>query len=137
MFVPPSDSSSDYHDIDDNSIDDNEYPVDKGENTDENLRKEVEVESVIIIVLATLLFTLLFFGGLILYYAKGKSYLRNFADNHDWPKDIRFVKELIYWLDIFCTVLFISWNICLLSNFLFETYKLVVNICSIVVLDNI
>jgi hypothetical protein len=47
------------------------------------------------------------------------------------------VKELIYWLDIFCTVLFISWNICLLSNFLFETYKLVVNICSIVVLDNI
>ncbi len=108
MFVPPSDSSSDYHDIDDNSIDDNEYPVDKDENTDENLRKEVEVESVIIIVLATLLFTLLFFGGLILYYAKGKSYLRNFADNHDWPKDIRCVKELIYWLGIFCSVLFLG-----------------------------
>ena len=86
VFVPPSDSSSDYHDIDNNGIED--YPDNNNVNDDEDannedLRREVEVESVIIIVLATLLFSLLFFGLLIFYYARGKTYLRNFAIDRD------------------------------------------------------
>jgi hypothetical protein len=28
VFVPPADSPTDYHDIDDNSIDHNDYPAD-------------------------------------------------------------------------------------------------------------
>ncbi len=38
VFVPPADSASDYHDIDDNTIDHNEYPVDNKANDDENLQ---------------------------------------------------------------------------------------------------
>ena len=96
MFVPPADLASDYNDINDNSLDDNSWNDDNDRdvtNDDEHLREEVEFESVIIIVLATLLFTLLFFGGLIFYYARGKSYLQNFAASHEWPSDIRYCTE--------------------------------------------
>ena len=90
MFVPPADLASDYVDINDNSLDENAWNDDNDVgNDDEQLREEVEVESVIIIVLATLLFTLLFFGGLIFYYARGKSFLQNFVASHEWPSDIR------------------------------------------------
>lgn len=90
--MPPADSPADYQDIDDNSIDHNEYPVENEKDSDsdgDNLRKEVEMESVIIIVLASLLFTLLFFAGLIFYYARGKSYLKNFAGGRKWSSDFR------------------------------------------------
>ena len=95
VFVPPADSPSDYQDIDDNSIDG--YPadhnvdvdVDTDGDDDQNLKKEVEVENVVIIVLATLLFSLLFFAGLIFYYVRGKTYLRDFAAGHKWSKDFR------------------------------------------------
>ena len=59
MFVPPADLASDYNDINDNSLDDNSWNDDNDRdvtNDDEHLREEVEFESVIIIVLATLLF---------------------------------------------------------------------------------
>jgi len=71
VFVPPLDSPTDYHEVDTNEIDLNS----EDHIEDFNLEQQVEVESVIIIVLATLLFTVMFFGGLIFYYARGKNLL--------------------------------------------------------------
>lgn len=69
--MPPLDSPTDYHEIDTNEID-----VNSDDHVDDyNIEQQVEVESVIFIVFATLLFTVMFFGGLIFYYVRGKNLL--------------------------------------------------------------
>ena len=61
VYVPREDGASNEVDYDYNYND-----------IDSDLRSEVAVESVVIIVLASLLVTVLFFASLFLYYTRGK-----------------------------------------------------------------
>merc|ERR1712170_212694 len=55
------------------------------ENYDQQLRDEVQVESVVIIVLCSLLVTVLFFGGLFFYYTRGKTYIEKYVKDVSIP----------------------------------------------------
>jgi len=64
----------------------NEVDFDAINNEDQKLKTEVAVESVVIIVLASILVTVLFFGGLFLYYTRGKTYIDKYVKDKDWPE---------------------------------------------------
>lgn len=73
----PRDQDEKYNEIDYEAEDwDKEYEA--------SLRDEVAFESVIIIVLVSLLVTVLFFCGLFFYYTRGKRYIENLVKDKDW-----------------------------------------------------
>jgi len=79
VYVPREDDTR-YNEVDFDS-EDTKYNKDY----DAQLRDEVAVESVVIIVLVSLLVTLLFFGGLFLYYTRGKSYIEKYVKEGAMP----------------------------------------------------
>jgi len=79
VYVPREDDTR-YNEVDFDS-EDTKYNKDY----DAQLRDEVAVESVVIIVLVSLLVTLLFFGGLFLYYTRGKPYFDKYVKEGSMP----------------------------------------------------
>ena len=78
VFVPEvTPDDEDYNEVD--------FHEDEAEWDQNVLEDEVRFESIIIVVLASILFTVLFFGGLFFYYTRGKSYLQKYVKDKDWP----------------------------------------------------
>lgn len=79
----------------------------KEDKYDAQLRDEVAVESVVIIVLVSLLVTLMFFGALFFYYTRGKPYIEKFVKDGGsmptlpsmpkMPKKLNLSKKAINW----------------------------------------